>query len=192
MIQRKQRTLRPISPVSSHPAFDTWCTRYFPPVQKLVSQLWVGECCGLKRRCSPWAHWFEHLIPAGGASFVKSAESLEEVEPYQRKCTTGEGLVVLQPAPRLVHTVCWVWMQCDHLSSCSLRHGFLTKVGYIPRNCKFLHIASCWRICLNNKERNKDKRTLAILESNWSYPSYVEVTSGWDLRCPELTFHGAS
>lgn len=41
MIQRKQRTLRPISPVSSHPAFDTWCTRYFPPVQKLVSQLWV-------------------------------------------------------------------------------------------------------------------------------------------------------
>lgn len=42
MRQRKQRTLRPISPVSSHPAFDTWCTRYFSPVQKLVSQLWGG------------------------------------------------------------------------------------------------------------------------------------------------------
>lgn len=188
MIQRKQRTLRPISPVSSHPAFDTWCTRYFSPVQKLVSQLWGGGgCWGLKRRCSPWAHWFEHLIPAGGASFVKSVESLEEVEFCQRKCITGEGLVVLQPALHLVHTVCWVWMQCDHLSSYSRRHGFLTKVGYI-----FLYIASCWGFCLNNKERNKDKRTLAILESNWSYPSYVEVTSGWDHRCPKLTFHGAS
>lgn len=36
---------------------------------------------------------------------MKSVESLKEVEHYRRKCITGEGLAVLQPAPHLVHTV---------------------------------------------------------------------------------------